>query len=57
MFLCKEKVESSFHRLLFYSSKYYLLHYAIDIADPSSMQDACQVNFVINLAKRGVSVV
>ena len=57
MFLCKEKVESSFHRLVFYTSKYYLLHYAIDIADPSSMQDACQVNFVTNLANRGVSVV
>ena len=26
------------------------------IADPSSMQDACHMNFVIDLAHRGVSV-
>ena len=31
-------------------------HYAIDIADPSSMQDACHMNFVIDLAHHGVSV-
>ena len=31
-------------------------HYAIDIADPSSMQDACHMNLVIDLAHRGVSV-
>ena len=31
-------------------------HYAFDIADPSSLQDACHMNFVINLAHRGVSV-
>ena len=31
-------------------------HYAIDIADPSSMQDACHMNFVIDLAHYGVSV-
>ena len=31
-------------------------HYAIDIADPSSMQDACPMNFVKELAHRGVSV-
>ena len=31
-------------------------HYAIDIADPSSMQDACHINFVIDLAHLGVSV-
>ena len=30
-------------------------HYAIDIADPSSVQDACHMNFVIDLAHRGVS--
>ena len=29
-------------------------HYAIDNADPSSMQDACHMNFVIKLADRGV---
>ena len=31
-------------------------HYAIDIADPSSMQDACHMNFVIDPAYRRVSV-
>ena len=31
-------------------------HYAIDIADPNSMQDACHINFVIDLAHLGVSV-
>ena len=31
-------------------------HDAIDIADPSSMQDACHTNFVIDLAHRRVSV-
>ena len=31
-------------------------HYAIDIADPSSMLDACHMNFVIDLTHHGVSV-
>ena len=31
-------------------------HDAIDIADPSSMQEMCHMNFVIDLAHRGVSV-
>ena len=31
-------------------------NYAIDIADPNSMQDACLMNFLIHLARRGVSV-
>ena len=31
-------------------------HYAFDIADPGSMQDMCHMNFVIDLAHRGVSV-
>ena len=31
-------------------------HYAIDIADPRSMQDACHMNFVRDLAHYGVSV-
>ena len=31
-------------------------HYAIDIADPSSTQDASHMNFVTDLAHRGVSV-
>ena len=31
-------------------------HYAIDIADPTSMQGACYMNFVIDFAHRGVFV-
>ena len=31
-------------------------HDAIDIADLSSMQDTCQMNFVIDLGHRRVSV-
>ena len=31
-------------------------HYAIDIADPSSMQDTCHMNFIIDLAHCGVLV-
>ena len=30
--------------------------YAVDIADPSSMQDACHMNFVIDLTHRGLSM-
>lgn len=33
-----------------------ILHDAIDIPDPSSMQDACRMNFVIDLARHRVSV-
>ena len=32
------------------------LHYAINIADPSSMQDACHQNFVIDPAHQRVFV-
>ena len=39
----------SFSRISIYK------HYAIDIADPSSMQDACHMNFVIDLAHRSLS--
>ena len=35
---------------------YFYKHYAIDIVDPSSMQDACHMNFVIDFAHCGVSV-
>ena len=38
---------------LYLSASY---HYAINIADPSSMQDVCYMNFVIDHAHRGVSV-
>ena len=42
----------TYHLYYFYLKK----NYAIDIVDPSSMQDACHMNFVIDLAHRGVSV-
>ena len=32
-------------------------HDAMDIADPSSLQDMCHMNFVIDLAHHSVSVV
>ena len=32
-------------------------HDAIDIADPNSMQEACHMNFVIDLPHRKASVV
>ena len=31
-------------------------HYAIDVADPSSMQDTCHMNFIIDLAHCGISM-
>ena len=31
-------------------------HNAIDVADPSSMQDARHMNFIIDLAHRGISM-
>ena len=31
-------------------------HYTIDIADPSSMQNTCHTNFIIDLALRRVPV-
>ena len=34
----------------------FLKHDAIEIADPGSMQDACYINFVIDLAHRRVSL-
>ena len=36
--------------LLFISTN--ITHYAFDITDPSSMQDACHMNFVVDLAHR-----
>ena len=39
------------------SLSFYYKHDAIDIADPNSMQDACHMNFVIDLAHRKVSAV
>ena len=35
---------------------FYLKDDAIEIADPGSMQDACYINFVIDLAQRRVSL-
>ena len=31
-------------------------HNAIDVADPSSLQNTCHMNFAIDLARRRVSV-
>ena len=42
-------------KLTFSRSSIYSL-YASDIADPSSIQDACHMNFIIDLAHRRVSV-
>ena len=35
---------------------FYLQIWRLDIADPSSMQDTCPMNFVIDLAHLSVSV-
>ena len=41
---------------LTFSRSYIYNLYAFDIADPSSIQDACHMNFIIDLAHRRVSV-
>ena len=44
-------------KIFFYSEcPWGVTHYAIDIADPCSMQDACHMNFIIDLAHRGISM-
>ena len=55
------KKNSEFPRGIFFTELktnhlyyFYQKHYAIDIADPSSMQDACYKNFLIDLAHRRV---
>ena len=53
--LGKELKKDVFHLVTNAGQRIYK-HYAIDIVDPSSMQDACQMNFVIDLAHHGVSV-
>ena len=53
--LGKELKKDVFHLVTNAGQRIYK-HYAIDIADPSSMQDACHVNFVIDLPHHGVSV-
>ena len=53
--LGKELKKDVFHLVTNVGQRIYK-HYAIDIADPSSMQDACHVNFVIDLPHHGVSV-
>ena len=45
---------SNVERVMFVENYFYLQTF--DIADTSSMQDACHINFVIDLAHRGVSV-
>ena len=49
-FICLLSSKLTISLIFFYK------HYAIDIADPSSIQDACQMNFVIDLAYSGVSM-
>ena len=53
--LGKELKKDVFHLVTNVGQRIYK-HYAIDIADPSSMQDACHMSFVIDLAHHGVSV-
>ena len=53
--LGKEIKKDVFHLVTNAGQRIYK-HYAIDIADPCSMQDACHVNFVIDLPHHGVSV-
>ena len=47
---------SSLSSKLTISLIFFYKHNAIDIADPSSIQDACQMNFVIEFAYREVSM-
>ena len=51
IFLCFFTELKTYH-LSYFTYK----HGAIDIADPSSMQDACHMNFVIDHAHRRVSM-
>ena len=53
--LGKEIKKDVFHLVTNVGQRIYK-HYAIDIADPSSMQDECHMNFLIDLAHHGVSV-
>ena len=53
--LGKELKKDVFHLVTNVGQRFYK-HYAIDIVDPSSMQDTCHMNFVIDLAHHGVSV-
>ena len=48
---CKEKQEMSSKLKTNLPSCSIYKHDAIDIPDPGSMQDACHVNFVIDLAQ------
>ena len=47
---------AGFELKTYYLSYSIYKHYTIDIADPSSMQDTCHMNFVVDLAHHGVSV-
>ena len=55
----KNKISIAFLYLAQYLSSLllYLKHDAIEISDPGSVEDACHMNFVIDLAHRKVSVV
>ena len=53
--LGKELKKDVFHLVTNAGQRFYK-HYAIDIADPGSIQDACHMKFLIDLAHNGVSV-
>ena len=58
MLIVDEKHLYFFTKLKTYHFSYSIYrHDAIDIADPSSLQDMCHMNFVIDLAHHSVSVV
>ena len=53
--LGKELKKDVFHLVTNVGQRIYK-HYAIDIADPGSIQDVCHMKFLIDLAHNGVSV-
>ena len=58
MLVIDEKHLYFFTELKTYNLSYSIYkHDAMDIADPSSWQDMCHMNFVIDLAHHSVSVV
>ena len=58
MLIIDEKHLYFFTKLKTYHLSYSIYkHDAMDIADPSSLQDTCHMNFVIDLAHHSVSVV
>ena len=54
----KEKILSPYEELnkTYHLYYFYLKNYTTNIADPSSMQDVCHMNFIIDLTHHRVSV-